>query len=80
MRRLFATTQTRIIKALRDAGRPLSDRDIASATGLPEPSVRRTRLHLQAAGTVVRDGAGYRCRESWEHPDRYEGEQDLPWR
>lgn len=75
-----ASTQTRIITALRVSGRPLSDRDISAVTSIPEPSVRRTRLHLQAAGTVVRDGAGYRVRESWEHADRYEGEQELSWR
>lgn len=74
------STQTRIIKALRDSGRALSDRDVSALTGIPEPSVRRTRLHLQAAGTVVRDGAGYRVREPWEHPNRYEGEQELSWR
>lgn len=72
--------QTCLLVALKAAGRDLTDKELAAVTGLPEPSVRRTRLHLQAAGRVVRGATGYRLRQPWEHPDKYEGDQVLPWR
>lgn len=72
------TNEARIISALREG--PLTDGEISLLTALPVPSVRRTRLHLAMAGTVVKvkvaGKAHYRLRDSWEHPDRYEGVQE----
>lgn len=73
------SVQLRIVRALQ-ATPCMDDAGIAAATGIPQPSVRRTRLHLQAAGTLVADGAGYRVRKPYENVDRYTGKQELPWR
>ena len=78
------TNQTRIVTALEQAGCAMTDRELADATGLPEPSVRRTRLHLIASGTLVSVGADgdgrelWVVRKWWQHPQRYTGKQVLP--
>ncbi len=51
-------TRTRILALLNDGTRR-ADGDIARDLGLPEPSVRRTRLQLQKTNSIKYGGARY---------------------
>ena len=71
------TTQAKILSALRNINRPLTDAQLAGVLNLPAPSVRRTRLHLQAAGAIVAEGDGFIIRAPWYMPNVYTGKQAL---
>lgn len=72
------SNQARILTALQT---PRTDAEVAQLTGIPEPSVRRTRLHLVMAGAVVAqrdtgaDGLRWVVRQSWQKPLVYSGVQ-----
>lgn len=79
-------TSTRILDELQKAGGRLSDGDLAKRLKLPSPSIRRTRLHMMAAGLVVYDGARYedgatvqtwRAAKLQDHANAYQGVQQL---
>lgn len=76
------SNKAKILEALRmtTLGTGLSDKEISCRTGLPEPSVRRTRLDLMAAGFIVYAGTVFdkqtwRLR-SWQQPNTYTGIQE----
>lgn len=76
VRRGRITNSSRILMELHN--RAMSDQDLADATGIPLPSVRRDRLHLLATGAVLLTDEGlYRARQPWEHPAPYTGRQAL---
>lgn len=72
---MSTSNESRILAALRVAR---TDTEVALVTGIPAPSVRRTRLQLVAAGRVVRSGAhAWIQREAHEMPESYHGRQHL---
>lgn len=76
----MSAVEIRLVAAyVRAGGDGLTDREAAATVGCPEPSARRTRLHLALHGRLVRCPDGrWRARRPHEFPTRAVSRQVVP--